>query len=52
MKNPIFDDIRISYNEKQSDEKLHLKVDQDAAFDYDKGKTFLFTKDDYIDIII
>jgi len=27
LKNPIFDDIRIPFNEKQSEEKLKLEVD-------------------------
>jgi hypothetical protein len=39
IKNKIFDDIRIPFNEKQSEVKLKLSVDQDEAFDYDKGIT-------------
>ena len=31
--------------------KLKLLVDQDEAFDYDKGKTDIYSKSKYIEII-
>ena len=47
LKNAIFDDIRITENERQAPQKLKLIVDQDDAFDYELGKTTKFTKEDY-----
>lgn len=51
LKNPFFDDIRIVDNERQAPEKIKLPIDQDESFDYEKGVSHRFCKDDYIKML-
>ena len=51
LKNPLFDNIRIIENEKQSVDKLKLQIDADESFDYEACKSSCFEKSDYVKII-
>ena len=51
IKSTYFDNIRNSNLEKHPKGKIMLEVDQDSAFDYEQGRSNIFTKDDYLKII-
>ena len=51
LQNPIFDDIRIEFNESSAPTKLKLDVDTDEAFDYSSGKSLMYSTEDYIGMI-
>ena len=48
LKDPIFDNIRISACEQSATEKLKLLIDRDEAFDYDTGKSKMYSHHDYL----
>jgi hypothetical protein len=50
--NPFFDDIRNPLLERSAPSKIKLSVDQDEAFDYKEGTSQLFSKADYLKMII
>lgn len=51
LKDPIFDKIRIQACEQSAAEKLKLDIDRDEAFDYDSGKSKIYTHKDYLSMI-
>ena len=52
LKLPYFNDLRIPELEKSAPQKLKLDIDRDEAFDYENGVSKLYTKKDYIAIIM
>lgn len=52
LKNAYFNDLRIPELEKSAPQKLKLDIDRDDAFDYENGVSKLYTKKDYIAIIM
>ena len=47
-----FNDLRIPELEKSAPQKLKLDIDRDEAFDYENGVSKIYTKKDYIAIIM
>ena len=51
IKDSIFDDLRLPMMEKSAPFKLRLEVDQDDAFDFEKGISLKYDMNDYRTIV-
>ena len=52
LQSPVFDDIRSELLESSATHKIKLEIDNDDAFDYEEGKSFKFTRLEYINILL
>jgi len=48
LKCSIFDSVREPENEKSAHSKIKLDIDRDEAFNYAKGKSEIYNKDDFL----
>ena len=52
LQSPVFDNIRSEQLESSATHKIKLEVDNDDAFDYEDGKSYKFTRKDYILLLL
>ena len=52
LQSPVFDDIRSEQLETSATHKIKLEVDADDAFDYEEGKSYKFTRLEYLNILL
>ena len=52
LAHPIFNDIRVKANESVTIGKISLEIDEDDAFDYEKGTSNKFTKSDLLQMLV
>jgi len=48
----VFDQFKVNHFETLNFSKIYLKVDRDEAYSYEDGKSHIYNRDDYLNIII